>query len=212
MRRYENLPPRNSSTDVIQSWDTASKPGGENDWSACTTWLVAEGRYYLADVLRRRFDYPTLKERAIAHAQLHRPTTILIEDAGVGTALVAELQKGGFTAIAVKVEHNKETRMSIQSGKFASGQVFFPHRAPWLDELEAELFAFPGSRHDDQVDSISQALSFEMQRSFWDAKSVEGLADSRAGWPWTNIWAGSPAGPGELRHCYSARGLAAESL
>jgi len=25
--------------------------------------------------------------------------------------------------------------------------------------LEAELFAFPNSRHDDQVDSISQALA-----------------------------------------------------
>jgi hypothetical protein len=28
-------------------------------------------------------------------------------------------------------------------------------------DLEAELFAFPGSRHDDQCDSISQALNDE---------------------------------------------------
>jgi phage terminase large subunit-like protein len=27
-----------------------------------------------------------------------------------------------------------------------------------LPDLEAELFVFPGSRHDDQCDSISQAL------------------------------------------------------
>src|SRR6476469_9816919 len=31
---------------------------------------------------------------------------------------------------------------------------------PWLDELMAELLGFPGVRHDDQVDSISQALAF----------------------------------------------------
>jgi phage terminase large subunit-like protein len=31
--------------------------------------------------------------------------------------------------------------------------------APWLPILEAELFSFPGGRHDDQVDSISQALA-----------------------------------------------------
>ncbi|PNE10564.1 MAG: hypothetical protein CR217_13610 [Beijerinckiaceae bacterium] len=31
-------------------------------------------------------------------------------------------------------------------------------RASWLPDLEAELFVFPGSRHDDQCDSISQAL------------------------------------------------------
>jgi len=110
-----------------------------------------------------------------AYEKLHKPTTILIEDSGVGTALLAELQNCGLPVIAAKVEHNKETRMSIQSGKFASGQVFFPQQAPWLDELEAELFAFPGSRHDDQVDSISQALSFEIRRPLWDDKSIEGL-------------------------------------
>jgi hypothetical protein len=33
-----------------------------------------------------------------------------------------------------------------------------PERATWLPDLEAELFVFPGSRHDDQCDSISQAL------------------------------------------------------
>ena len=29
----------------------------------------------------------------------------------------------------------------------------------WLADLEAELFAFPGARYDDQRDSISQALN-----------------------------------------------------
>jgi len=48
--------------------------------------------------------------------------------------------------------------MAVASAKFEAGQVFFPERAPWLADLEAELFAFPGSRHDDQCDSISQAL------------------------------------------------------
>jgi predicted phage terminase large subunit-like protein len=38
--------------------------------------------------------------------------------------------------------------------------VHFPEDAPWLGELMAELLGFPGVRHDDQVDSISQALAF----------------------------------------------------
>jgi len=49
--------------------------------------------------------------------------------------------------------------MSIQSAKFESGQVLFPPPSLMAPELEAELFAFPQSRHDDQVDSISQALT-----------------------------------------------------
>ena len=176
VRGYDQLPIRESSSEVIQSWDTASKAGGERDWSVCTTWLIHDNKYYLMDVLRGQFIYPTLKARAISHADVHKPDKILIEDTGVGTALVAELGDAGLTAIGVKPEHDKKTRMSIQSAKFESGQVFFPNRAPWLADLETELFAFPNARHDDQVDSISQALAQEVSRYGWDEKRLNGLA------------------------------------
>ena len=94
VRRYDEPPARTSSSQVIQSWDTASKTGGESDWSVCTTWLYHENKYYLIDVLRGRFDFPTLRERAIAYARAHKADKILIEDTGVGTALVAELASG----------------------------------------------------------------------------------------------------------------------
>jgi hypothetical protein len=48
--------------------------------------------------------------------------------------------------------------MAVASAKIEAKQVFLPDSATWLPDLEAELFAFPGSRHDDQCDSISQAL------------------------------------------------------
>jgi hypothetical protein len=48
--------------------------------------------------------------------------------------------------------------MAVASAKFEAGQALLPERASWLPDLEAELFVFPGSRHDDQCDSISQAL------------------------------------------------------
>ena len=84
------------------------------------------------------------------------------------------MRRSSFSVIAVKPERDKVTRMSIQSGKFEAGRVFFPYRAPWLSDLEAELFAFPGSRHDDQVDSISQALGDE-PKPFWTERSLDGL-------------------------------------
>jgi predicted phage terminase large subunit-like protein len=49
--------------------------------------------------------------------------------------------------------------MAIQTGKFEAGQVLLPVRASWLATFEEELFAFPGSRYDDQIDSVSQALA-----------------------------------------------------
>jgi predicted phage terminase large subunit-like protein len=83
---------------------------------------------------------------------------VLVEDAGAGTSLVQELRSRVSGIIAVKPKGDKASRMAVASAKFEAGQVFLPERAPWLPDLEAELFAFPGSRHDDQCDSISQAL------------------------------------------------------
>jgi predicted phage terminase large subunit-like protein len=162
VRRYERLPEHGSGSQVIQSWDTASKPGELSDYTVCTTWLYHEKKYYLVHVFRDRIDYPTLKARAIALASEYKAGMILIEDAGVGIALVPELQQAGLPAIAVKPELDKCTRMAVQVAKFESGQVFFPAQVAWLDPLEAELFAFPGGAHDDQVDSISQALAHKI--------------------------------------------------
>ena len=159
VRYYDQLPDRTSSSLIIQSWDTASGVGVLNDWSVCTTWLLHDRSYYLMHVLRERLDYPSLKARAIAHAHEYKPNKILIEDTGVGKGLVPELKNAGLTAIAVKPEGSKKTRMSIQSTNFESGLVFLPKQAPWLGDYEAELFNFPNVHFDDQVDSTSQALA-----------------------------------------------------
>ena len=174
VKRYDRLPIRNASSYVLQSWDTAIKAGAEHSFSACTTWLVHEGGYYLVDSLRGRFDFPTLKARAIAHAQKHRPNKILIEDAAVGQALADELKRAGLPAITVRPEGDKLTRMSIQSIKFENGQVFLPREAP--AEFEDELFAFPDAPHNDLVDSTSQALAHKGRAFPWDEKALAGLS------------------------------------
>jgi predicted phage terminase large subunit-like protein len=169
VRRYDQLP---KSGRIIQSWDVANKQGEENDYSVCTTWLIYESRYYLIDVLRGRFDFPTLRMKVSQQAKLHKASQILIEDAGFGTALIQELKTAQFSVIAVKPEYDKEIRMAIQSAKFENGQVFFPKEAPWLRDLEDELFAFPNGRHDDQVDSLNQALGHKIA-SFWTKESLD---------------------------------------
>src|SRR3954465_7667855 len=59
-----------------------------------------------------------------------------------------------------KLEGDKVMRLTAQAAQFHAGVVHFREDAPWLDEVMAELLGFPGVRHDDQVDSISQALAF----------------------------------------------------
>jgi predicted phage terminase large subunit-like protein len=160
VRRYgEELPPHAERLMTVQSWDTASKGGPHNDWSVCTTWILTRRkRWYLLDVWRRRVDYPALKAAVRNLAKQWSARRVLVEDAVTGTALVQELRETIWGIVAVKPVGDKASRMAVASAKFEAGQVFLPERAEWLPDLEAELFAFPGARHDDQCDSISQAL------------------------------------------------------
>ena len=159
IRRYKELPPQATHLFTLQSWDTASKGGPDNDWSVCTTWIVTkQHHWYLADVFRKRLDYPSLKAAVISVAKHWKASRVLIEDAAAGMALIQELRPT-IPVIAIKPEGDKVSRMAVVSTRFEAGHVFFPERAPWLPDLESELFAFPGSRHDDQCNSVSQALS-----------------------------------------------------
>jgi predicted phage terminase large subunit-like protein len=57
-------------------------------------------------------------------------------------------------------------RLDAQSIKFESGRVYLPKQAPWLDDYIQEITGFPGTKHDDQVDSTSQALDVLERYSF----------------------------------------------
>jgi predicted phage terminase large subunit-like protein len=163
LRYYDKLPERTYRARILQSWDTAAKDGAQNDWSVCTTWMLLDNCYYLIDVTRGRYEYPRLKATAIALAQEYKPHYVLIEDASTGTALAQELKRvhfGGATRL-LPVERDKIGRLYVNQAKFEAGLVLFPKQAPFLAELEAELLAFPQGKTDDQVDSISQALSYK---------------------------------------------------
>jgi predicted phage terminase large subunit-like protein len=137
------------------------KGGPANDWSVCTTWAQTRNGLYLLDVWRDRVDYPTLRATVRALHEKWRPHATLIEEAGTAIGLIEELEYEIMGLIAVKADRDKIARMAIASAKFEAGNVYLPEEAPWLADLEAELFAFPGSRYDDQCDSISQAINDE---------------------------------------------------
>src|SRR6266478_234908 len=93
LRYYDELPERIDYSKVIQSWDTAAKDGAQNDWSVCTTWLVMKEHFYLLDLTRDRYEYPLLRDTAVALAKRFSPDEILIEDASTGIALAQELKQ-----------------------------------------------------------------------------------------------------------------------
>jgi hypothetical protein len=88
IKRYSELPPTPVRLFTLQSWDTASKGGPDNDWSVCTTWIVTRNKlWYLIDVWRQRVDYPALKASVQTFAERWDARRVLVEDTGAGTSL-----------------------------------------------------------------------------------------------------------------------------
>ena len=162
LRYWTTLPAQTYRTNIIQSWDTAAKDGAQNDFSVCTTWLLDDKHFYLLDLTRGRYEYPRLRNTAVALAERFNPNVILIEDASTGTALAQDmLQAQTYAVRLIPIDRDKIGRLYVQQAKFEAGLVLFPKDAGFLTQLEPELLAFPQAKTDDIVDSISQALAYK---------------------------------------------------
>jgi predicted phage terminase large subunit-like protein len=150
---------------IVISWDTAMKASERSDYSVGTVWGVWDQLYYLIDVIRARLEFPALLRKVVDvyeqwQCAADRRAEIVVEDGGSGTALVQYLREYDIRAVAMKADADKVMRLSAQSAKIEAGQVRLPRGAKWLDEFRNEVLAFPQGKHDDQVDSMSQALKY----------------------------------------------------
>jgi predicted phage terminase large subunit-like protein len=161
LKRYAKAPARDWFEQIVISWDTASKVGQGNDYSVGTVWGMKEKEFYLLDVCRGRWDFPSLQKIAITEAETWKANAVLIEDANSGSALIQSLdQDTKLDVIPLKPKLDKVTRAGQQSATVEADRVFVPEEASWLADFERELFGFPNARHDDQVDSFVQFLGW----------------------------------------------------
>lgn len=154
---------------IILSWDTASKVGTDNAYSACVTIGVGyDKKYYVLDCFRAKLDFPSLVRVAIsiherAFATYHtRNVEPIIEDASSGTALIQELKsKHSISAIPIAPDTSKEVRLASITPQIESGECLFPGYNPaWWTDFEKELLTFPASRFKDQCDALSQGIEY----------------------------------------------------
>ena len=121
-----------------------------------------------------------------------KPDILLIEDKGSGISLRQMLEREGLEAYAYNPGRaDKLTRLHIVSPIFARRMVWLPESAShpgrprnWIDPLLHQLCAFtgPGSiKHDDFVDSTTQALRLCMDKRLLDA--VQARKDEMAAPP-----------------------------
>lgn len=145
----------------LVSWDTASTLHENSDWSVGTVWGLLRNEIYLLDIRRGKFEAPDLKRQIIDLHLHHNAHATIIEKTDTGRAIVQEMRlQSPIRPILWTVKYDKEARLLAQSPKIETGQVIFPTNANWLGGYLKEILAFPNGKHDDQVDSTSQALAY----------------------------------------------------
>ena len=152
---------------IIQSWDTANKVSELCDYSVCTTWGMLGKNVYLLHVMREKLEFPDLKRKVASMMHAYSTDLALIEDRASGTQLIQELQREGWNIQAISPENDKVMRMHTQTPMFENGRVYLPESAPWLDPYIHEICTFPSSKHNDQVDSTTQALTWMNQAAHY---------------------------------------------
>jgi predicted phage terminase large subunit-like protein len=147
----------------IDSWDMAFKDKPTSDYVVGQRWVRHGANRYLIAQTRDRRDFPaTLAEmKAFRLAEygslVHRR---LVEDKANGTAIIATLRDEIPGLIPVNPTTSKEARARAVTPEVESGNVYLPNPAeyPWVNDLIGELRSFPTGAHDDQVDTLTQAL------------------------------------------------------
>ena len=168
MRRHWlqcSTPPPLGEGQIIQSWDTAIKVGNKNDPSVCITAQIIGNKCHILNVLREKLEYHHLRSTLINHAEKWQPTAILLEDKASGQSLLQDLRAStSLPLIAIMPTQDKLTRFAAITPLIEAGRLHLPPNALWLADFEQELLTFPVSQHDDQIDALSQLLSWWRQR------------------------------------------------
>jgi predicted phage terminase large subunit-like protein len=147
---------------ILQSWDTAYTVTETSDYSACTTWGVfsGEGGYnlYLIDSFREKLTFPELKNQAIHLYNELQPDLVLVEAKASGWSLVQELMRTGIPITPFNPKKmDKLARVHSVAPLFEGGRIWAPDTDESADVMN-QFAMFPNTKHDDLVDSTTQAL------------------------------------------------------
>lgn len=176
---YDEELPRHRFIKIVQSWDTGMSSDPKSDYSVCTTWgfELEKQKWYLLDVFRKRLDFPDLRRAVLELRKRYSADKVLMEKAGSGFAVFQDLRRTeGIRLAMVSPIQSKEERFNGCLGEVEAGHFLLPSKAPWLGAFKHELRAFPYGKHDDQADSLSQFVNFQLHGWKWilEERNAEG--------------------------------------
>lgn len=153
--------------------DTAQKTKERNDFSVFEEWgLGIDGRIYLLNLIRDRWEAPELQRRALAfwaHAKARSlekfgsVRKMMVEDKSSGTGLIQTLRLPPYNIPIEGIEREKDKVIRCDDALpyIEAGQVCVPEAAPYTQEFinEGESFTRDDSHDfDDQLDPLFDAV------------------------------------------------------
>lgn len=154
--------------------DTAQKTKERNDFSVFEEWGLGDnGKIYLLDLIRGKWEAPELQRRAIAfwskakardvekYGQLRE---MPVEDKSSGTGLIQSLKLPPYNIPVKEIERVKDklTRVMDVLPYIELKLACVPENAPFTNDFIAENEAFTADDshdHDDQVDPFVDAVN-----------------------------------------------------
>jgi predicted phage terminase large subunit-like protein len=155
---------------TIMSLDAAQEAHNRADYNALTLWGVFDAevlrdgskghRVILLNSIKKRLEFPELKELVLSEYREWEPDTLLVEKKSNGAALYQELRRLGIPVAEFTPGkgQDKISRVNAIADIVRSGQVYIPDTR-WAWELVDECQDFPSGRNDDLVDATTLALA-----------------------------------------------------
>lgn len=206
--RYYKRPPmsadglRPAFDEMIQSWDCAFKDLQTSDYVAGGTVGRKGPNVYVVDVDRRRLSASNTVKAVVEMTQ-RWPWAVrkLVEDKANGPAVVDMLATRLPGLELVNPEGGKESRASATEPFHASGNLWLPDPhgcewpdgkggwrpldTSWVEKFIFEFERFPRGTNDDQVDMLTQAVTWWLEKLQAAKPNVDLLAIGRgAPSPW----------------------------
>lgn len=152
--------------------DTAQKTGERNDFSVFQCWgLGDDGKIYLLDSIRGKWEAPELKKRALAfwnkHASLEieklgQLRQLMVEDKSSGTGLIQDIKLSNQIPVkGIERIKDKLTRVMDVVSYIEIGLVCLPEQGSFTHDFIGECEAFTADdshAHDDQIDPLADAI------------------------------------------------------
>ena len=166
----------------VRYWDLAAtepRKGYDPDWTVgCKVGRTDDGTYYVMDIKRTRSSPAGVEALITQTTQLDGDDTEVWMEQEPGSAGVNTIDHyrrrvlPGYTFRGNRETGSKEMRANPVSSQSEAKNVKLVE-GPWIGSFLDEIEAFPGGKHDDQVDAFTGAMGRLMKRDR-DAGGIDG--------------------------------------